>query len=78
MFKCEISKKISKPGEKPVKLVTQTREVIYYKKVKNSEGQLVVAFDKTGNPVVQGQGWEIVQEKLVLQSVAEKMRKQDE
>lgn len=75
MFKCQITKKNSRPGEKPVKLVTQTRPVTYYKKVRNSEtGELVLATDKLGNPIKQGQGTEIVEEKLVLQSVAEKMR----
>jgi hypothetical protein len=75
MFKCQISGKNSLPKEKPVKLVTQTRDVVYYKKYKDKEtGDLVLAIGKDGNPIIEGYGTEIVEEKLVLASVAQGLK----
>ena len=79
MFKCQATGKISKPNEKPVRLVIERREVTYYKKVRNKEtGELVLAIDsKTGNPQIEGYGWEIVEEINILPSVYEKLKEQN-
>ena len=62
MYRCQVTKKISKPGERMVKVVTKRRDKIYYR-----------LDDKTGQQVEIGRGWEIVEEKSVLPEVAEKM-----
>lgn len=51
MFKCSLTKKVSQPGEKPVKIVTKRRNKQYF----NRDKELVA------------DGWEIVEEKLVSQ-----------
>lgn len=71
MFRCQISGKNSKPGEKPIRVVMETRPVTYYKKVRDENGDLVNAVGKDGNPVVEGFGEEIVEERIVLASVIE-------
>lgn len=53
MFKCEVTGKMSNPGEKCNKIVTGTREKIYYKTIKNEE---TLQWEE----IVQGIGWEIV------------------
>ena len=64
MFKCQISGRISEPGEASFKLVTKTRKRDYFK---NDV--------KTGLPVKIGEGWEIVEEKQVCKEVFEKASK---
>ena len=49
MFYCEISKQLSKPGEKPVRLVIERREREYTREI-------------DGETIVIGRGWEIVKE----------------
>lgn len=61
MFRCQLSGKVSKPGEKGIKIVTKTRKKNYFK-----------LDEKTNELVKVSEGWEIVQEKLVLKSEAEK------
>lgn len=57
MFKCEITGKNSKPGEKPVKIVTKTRKKEYF----NEENIKI------------SEGWEILEEKSVLPDVAKNL-----
>lgn len=63
MFRCQVSGRVSKPGEKPFKVVTKTRPKTYTntKKV----GERTVEFTTTG--------WEIVEEKIVCQKVYNRM-----
>jgi hypothetical protein len=55
MFFCAITGKLSKPGEKCQKIVVESRERVYTRKVRNEE---------TGRweDVEVGRGWEIVKE----------------
>ena len=55
MFKCAITNKVTKSGEKQFKLVTKTRPKVYTKMVKD---------EKTGEikEVEIGRGFEIVEE----------------
>jgi hypothetical protein len=55
MYKCQVTGRMSRPGEKCNKIVTATRERIYYTKFRNEE---------TGRweDVEVGRGWEIVKE----------------
>lgn len=63
MFKCQVTRKNSMPGEKPKKVVTKTRTREYFK-----------MDSRTGLPVKIGEGWEIVEEKMVLESVAKELK----
>lgn len=55
MFVCQISGKLSKPGEKVHKVVIKTRDRVYTARVFNEEiGQV--------EDVQVGRGWEIVKE----------------
>lgn len=55
MFICQVTGKISKPGEKLNRLPVAKRDKVYFKKIKNEE---------TGkwDDVEVGRGWEIVRE----------------
>ena len=55
MFICQVTGKISKPGEKLNRLPVVKRDKVYFKKIKNEE---------TGkwDDVEVGRGWEIVRE----------------
>ena len=55
MFICAITKKVSKPGEKCIKIVTEKRPRTYYKMVYNEEL-------REWERMISGQGWEIVKE----------------
>lgn len=55
MYRCFITGKLSKPGEKPHKLVIETRDRTYYGWVHNEETEQLEHL-----PV--GKGWEIVKE----------------
>lgn len=72
MFKCPISRTSSRPGEKPVKVVLETRPRTYYKRVKSKEK------DADGLPiwvdVEIGRGFEIVKEIMVRQEALEKLK----
>lgn len=57
MFRCQVSGKVSKSGERAFKLVTKTRVKDYFRR--NKEGELVKI----------GQGTEIVEEKIVSKTV---------
>lgn len=59
MYKCQITKRVSRPGEKCNKVVVQTREKTYYQKVWE-EGQLV--------DLEIGKGFETVKEISVSSS----------
>lgn len=63
MFICEVSGRVSKPGEKPYKVVTKTRPKTYLNKKKVG--------DKTIETATQG--WEIVEEKIVCEKVYKRM-----
>lgn len=65
MFKCQLTGKLSQPGEKAVRIVTKTRQRIYTREN-----------PKTKETEIIGKGWEIVQEKLVLQATADKIAKE--
>jgi|ERR1035437_4445 hypothetical protein len=64
MFRCALSGKNSIPGQSPVRVVTQTRQKTYvnYKEVIENEKKKLIE--------VISEGWEIVEEKLVLPEVA--------
>lgn len=55
MFKCEITGRLSKLGEKCNKIVVERRDRVYHKWVKNEE---TLRFEK----VEVATGWEIVKE----------------
>jgi hypothetical protein len=55
MFKCQITGKMSKPGEKSNKLVLETREKVYYGFVLNEETEEM-------EEVEVGRGFEVVKE----------------
>ena len=67
MFKCALSGKNSIPGQSPVRVVTQTRQKTYvnYKEVIENEKKKLIE--------VISEGWEIVEEKLVLPDVAKEL-----
>jgi hypothetical protein len=55
MFKCQITGKLSKPGEKLRKVVSEKREKTYFRRIRDMEtGKL--------NTVEAGKGWEIAKE----------------
>lgn len=54
-FKCQITGKISKSGEKCNKIVTKKRDRVYTKWVANEE-------TRQWEEVVAGHGWEVVKE----------------
>lgn len=55
MFYCQVTNRLSKPGEKCRKIVTEKRERVYSKRVRDMEtGKL--------NTIEIGRGWEIVTE----------------
>lgn len=58
MYRCEVSGKLSQPNERAYKLVTKTRKREYFKDD-----------PKTGQPVKIGEGFEIVEEKVVCKDV---------
>lgn len=58
MFKCQVSGKLSSPGEKSFKLISKTRKKEYFK---NDA--------KTGQPIKIGEGFEIVEELTVCEDV---------
>jgi len=55
MFKCQVTGRISKPGEKMNRIPVVKRDRVYFKKIKNED---------TGKweEVEVGRGWEIVRE----------------
>jgi hypothetical protein len=55
MFKCQVTNKFSKPGDKCNKIVTEKREKVYFQFFRNEE---------TGKWEEKevGRGWEIVKE----------------
>jgi|GEM_PF-2917850 len=55
MFKCFITQKMSKPGEKTNKVILETRQKVYYGWRLNEETE---KYEK----VEIGKGWEIVKE----------------
>lgn len=55
MFYCRVTNRLSKRGEKINKLVVETREKTYYKKIRNEE-------TNKWEEVEAGRGWEIVKE----------------
>lgn len=55
MFKCAITGKMSRPGEKPIKIVLKTRPKVYTEVQRNEETGLL-------ETVQIGSGWEIVSE----------------
>lgn len=72
MFKCALSGKNSIPGQSPVRVVTQTRQKTYvnYKEVIENEKKKLIE--------VISEGWEIVEEKLVLPEVAAALNGKDQ
>lgn len=68
MFICQVSGKVSKPGEKAFKVVVETRPKIYYKEYKDN---------RTGEIVKKkiGEGSEIVREVTVVEEVYRQMTK---
>lgn len=70
MFRSELSGKLSKPGEKAARIVTKVRKREYYEDRKDREGNTTRTLAATG--------WEIVEEKLILQSEVIKNNKEVE
>ena len=68
MFRCQLTGKLSKPNEKGVKIVTKTRQKTYTNVLKRGEREITIT----------SEGYEIVEEKLVLASVAAKLNKGNE
>lgn len=66
MFRCQKTGKLSKPGEKPVRVVVATREKTYQ----------IPSKDPRKEPRTS-QGWEIVKELLVLPEVAAQMQSKE-
>ena len=60
MYKCAVTKKISKPGQQAHKIVTEKREKKYY----GPRGELLAT------------GWEIVKELMVCKEVHDKFVKE--
>lgn len=63
MFRCQVSDRVSLPGEKAFKVVVETRPKIYLKE------------DKNGVLKKVGEGSEIVRELTVCEDVYKKMTK---
>lgn len=61
MFICQVSGRVSKPGEKSFKVVVETRPKVYYKT------------DKNGIQKKVGEGSEIVKELTVCEDVYKNM-----
>lgn len=57
MFRCYVTKKLSKLGEKPIKVVIEKRERIYTRRFRDDEGEIVEE--------MVGRGWEIVKEVMM-------------
>lgn len=57
MFRCYVTKKLSKLGEKPIKVVIEKRERIYTRRFRDDEGEIVEE--------LVGKGWEIVKEVMM-------------
>lgn len=57
MFKCAVTGKLSKLGEKPIRVVTEKRSRIYTRKFRDEEGNVVEE--------MVGRGWEIVKEVMM-------------
>lgn len=55
MFYCQITGLLSKPNEKPSKLVVEKRDRVYTRRVKNEE-------TREWETIEVGHGWEIVKE----------------
>jgi hypothetical protein len=55
MFYCEVTGLLSKPNEKPSKLVVEKRDRVYTRRVKNEE-------TREWETIEVGRGWEIVKE----------------
>lgn len=64
MFRCQKTGKVSAPGEKPFRIVIETRDQTYINYPKDPKKD-----PKTSH------GWEIVRELLVCKEVAEQMLK---
>lgn len=63
MFRCQVSGKVSQPGEKAHKIVTKTRPRTYTNRVMRGEKEIVIT----------SQGFEIVEELLVCEEVYNKV-----
>lgn len=59
MFRCQVTGKVSQPGEKSHKVVTKTRPKTYTNRVMRGDKEVVIT----------SQGWEIVQELVVCEEV---------
>lgn len=66
MFKCQVSKKQSRSGEKSYKLVTKTRPRMYTKLTKLKNGDIIEKVVSEGN--------EIVEELTVCEAVFNQMK----
>jgi hypothetical protein len=55
MFYCEVTGLLSKPNEKPSKVVIEKRDRVYTRRVKNEE-------TREWETIEVGRGWEIVKE----------------
>lgn len=68
MFKCQVTGKVSRSGEKALKLVIKSRSKVYYGPAKDEEGNTILD-GITGEVVLNkiGEGKEIVKELTVTQ-----------
>lgn len=76
MFKCQISGRISLPGEKPFRIVTKTRNKDYYEERFEERKSYKRDRDNKEEPqrgikklMLVGSGWEIVEEKVVCKEI---------
>lgn len=53
MFKCFVTKRMSKPGDKPFKVVIEKRNRVYTKRVKDDNGNVSEVLVARGNEIVK-------------------------
>lgn len=73
MYRCAISGKVSQPGEPAYKVVTQTRNKVYFQNQIGKNGKPVLDSEGRNVKYRAGTGTEIVQEVIVCKEVYEKM-----
>lgn len=69
MYRCAISGKVSQPGEPAYKVVTKTRNKVYFQNQLGKDGKPVLDRDGKNLTYRAGEGTEIVQELVVCKEV---------
>ncbi len=73
MYRCAVSGKVSQPGEPAYKVVTKTRNKVYFQNQLDKNGKPVLDAEGKNVKYRAGEGREIVQEIVVCKEVFEKM-----